>query len=278
MAKVRSRSGSIKQGFLEVPGGQIHYLAAGEGPNLVLLHLTTSSSDGYADIIPILATRYKVIAMDRFGHGGSDEPPDGLQIEHLVDTVIHFLDALGMGRSHILGQHTGSYEAIEVAIAQPERVAKLVLVGVPNWTPEERAQRVAKDFEEMEYGIELKMDGSHLKGEWEFRVEHTGTPATTPEIMHRIVMASIKSTRARRNISIAVAKHDISKRLPLVRAPILFMSGEYDRQMGDLNRQSSLLPPDVPTETAVIKGAGNYAAMEKPEEFARLVMDFLAKP
>ena len=275
MAGDRSR---IKQGFVDIPEGQIHYRTAGDGPALLLLHLTTFSSDVFSDVMPILATRYKVIAMDRFGHGGSDPLPEEVTIEVLTRAVINFLDALHVDRSYILGQHTGCYEGIEVAIAQPERVEKLVLVGLPDRTPEERAQQAAKDLGEPDRRKEPKMDGAHLKREWDHRIEYAGTPAIAPEIMHRIFMAAIKSTAAVRHISLAVARHDIRKRLPLVRTPTLFMCGESDHHIGDLNGQRSLLPPDVPAETVVIKGAGTYAPMQNPEEYAGLVMSFLAKP
>ena len=160
----------VKQAFVDLPEGQIHYLTAGEGPNLVLLHLTTSSSDSFSDIIPILATKYRVIAMDRWGHGGSDEPPDNVDLANLVNTFVQFMDALDIDRAFILGQHTGSYEAIEFAIAQPERVEKLILVGVPDWDDEDRQRRVEAELTRPEYGLELKMDGSHLKLQWDCRI------------------------------------------------------------------------------------------------------------
>ena len=268
----------VKQAFVDLPEGQVHYRTAGEGPNLVLLHLTTSSSDGFSDIIPVLATKYRVIAMDRLGHGGSDELPDNIEMDYLVNAFVHFMDALKLDRAFILGQHTGTYEAIEFAIAQPERVEKLILVGLPDWSEEQRAQRMAEELPMPEYGSVPKMDGSHLKEEWDYRMDFAGNSLTTPEIMHRVVMASTLSTRSRRNISIAVAKHNINYRLPLLKVPTLFMCGELDHQMGSLDRQKSLLPPGVPAETAVIESAGNYAAMEKPQEFARLMMEFLEKP
>ncbi len=268
----------VKQAFVDLPEGQIHYLTAGEGPNLVLLHLTTSSSDSFSDIIPILATKYRVIAMDRWGHGGSDEPPDNVDLANLVNTFVQFMDALDIDRAFILGQHTGSYEAIEFAIAQPERVEKLILVGVPDWDDEDRQRRVAAELTRPEYGLELKMDGSHLKLQWDCRIAYDSTPLSTPDVMHRIVMEAIKTTRCRRNISISVAKHNINYRLPLLRVPTYFMCGDLEHVGSDLERQKALLPAGVPTGSAYIKGAGDYAAMEAPQEFARLMMEFLAKP
>ena len=125
-----SSSIPIKQGFADVPEGQIHYRTAGEGPTLLLLHLTTASSDIYADVMPILATRFRVIAMDRFGHGSSDPLPEVVTIEVLTRCVINFMDALGVERTSIVGQSTGCHEAVELAITELNRVEKLVLARI----------------------------------------------------------------------------------------------------------------------------------------------------
>ena len=87
-------------------------------------------------------------------------------------------------------------------------------------------------------------------------------------------MEAIKTTRCRRNISISVAKHNINYRLPLLRVPTYFMCGDLEHVGSDLERQKALLPAGVPTGSAYIKGAGDYAAMEAPQEFARLMMEF----
>ena len=90
----------VKQGYVDLPEGQIHYQTAGNGPPLLLLHLTNFSTDLFADVIQILATRHRVIAMDRAGHGTSVPPPEGLRVEDLARTVADFLDALGVAYLH----------------------------------------------------------------------------------------------------------------------------------------------------------------------------------
>lgn len=75
-----------------------------------------------------------------------------------------------------------------------------------------------------------------------------------------------------------VLRHHISQRLPLLKVPTLFMAGEHDYMRPHMERHLSLLPPDTPVETAVIEGAGDFAALERPQEFARIVMDYLVKP
>ena len=262
---------SIKQAFVDLPKAQIHYRTAGDGPPLLLLHPTTFSSQAYLEVMSILADRFRVIAMDRFGHGGSDPPPEDVTVKDLARAVVDFLDALGVGRTSIMGAHTGSYEAIEVAASHPQRVNKLVLTGAPNWSEEERAQRLTLRARVPD------MDGSHLMEMWRWRKEFI-TSSTTPEILHRAVMTALLSLSSAIHIMHAMARHYIDDRVPLVQAPTLFLSGEHDQHVRHLEHHRSLMSPTTPVETVIIKDAGIFAPMEKPEEFAQILMDFLAKP
>ena len=264
-------TGSIRRAYVQLPEGQIHYRTVGEGPPLLLLHLTSFSSDVYTKVMPILAARYRVIAMDRFGHGGSDPPPEGVTVEALAKTVVNFLDSLGVERTSIVGQHTGAYEAIEVALAHPQRVNKLVLVACPDWNEEERVERLARR------GADPEMDGSHIMDVWQFRREFIA-PSTTQEILHRAVMAALASMGTSVSILHAMTRHHIGERLPMLQAPTLFMAGEHDHQGGHVDRHMSAMADTTPVEKSVIPGGGDFVALEKPEEYARLVMDFLAKP
>ena len=267
------RANAVKRGFVELPKGTIHYRTAGSGPPLLLLHNATGSSAYFLDVLPLLAAKYKAMAMDIFGHGDSDPPPEGFRIEDAARTVINFLDALGVGRTHILGQHTGSGIAAEVAVSYPHRVDRLVLVGSPDWDEEARieARRVVDPV------VDLSMDGSHMLHVWRER-EGPATPLTSVETVHRATMTALQSLWWASEVHHWVEDQYLSERLPLVQSPTLLMAGEHDTMVGYIDRHRALLPQSRPGATAVIKGAGDYAAMEKPREWARLVLDFLEKP
>ena len=265
---------SIRQGYVDLPEGQIHYRTAGDGPPLLLLHIASFSSDQFLDVLPTLAGENWVIAMDRFGHGTSDPPPDEVSVQDLAATTVQFLDNLGVDRVSILGQHTGASEAVEVAIGHPHRVRKLVLASCPDWTDEDRAQWMGQmDL----LKPEPKIDGSHMVELWRQRQEHA-SPATTPDIMNKVVLGALQNMSAVPPILKGVLGHHISQRLPLLKVPTLFMAGEHDYMRPHMERHRSLLPQGTAGETAVIQGAGDFAALERPEEFARIVMEYLAKP
>lgn len=122
LIQVGRRDVSMRQGYVDLPEGQIHYRMAGTGPPLLLLHITSFSSDQFLQVLPILGTSNRVIAMDRFGHGTSDPPPSDLSAQDLAATTIRFLDKLGVNHAAVLGQHTGASEAVEMAISHPNRV------------------------------------------------------------------------------------------------------------------------------------------------------------
>ena len=202
-------------------------------------------------------------------HGDSDPPPVGFHIGDAARTVVSFLDALGAGLSHVLGQHTGAAIAAEMAALYPDRVEKLVLVGSPDWGEEKRVRLRQKKSP----AVELNMDGSHLLEVWEQR-RHLATDSTSVEIMHRAAMSALQALWWWPTVHHWVEDQYLTKRLPLIRSPTLFMCGEHDTMVRHLDRHKSLLQQGTPTEKVLLAGTGDFAAMEKPKEFAQSVLNF----
>ena len=118
----------IEHRYIEVPGGTIHCAIAGRGAPVLLLHQTPRSWDEYRDVLPLLAPRYRAIAIDTLGYGDSSKPPLGSDsIEHWAAAAVGALDALGIERFAVVGHHTGAVIAAEIAAAWPDRVEAAVL-------------------------------------------------------------------------------------------------------------------------------------------------------
>ena len=102
------RADGMKRGYADTPEGQIHYVIAGEGDALVLIHQMVRSSRMWLKVMPLLAEKYKVVAVDMLGHGFSASPPiEGDTVSILADSVVHTMDELGIPKAHVLGLHTG---------------------------------------------------------------------------------------------------------------------------------------------------------------------------
>lgn len=134
----RVLAGSSARGrHIEVaPGRQVHVIEAGEGPPLVLLHGSGPTALLFLPLLERLSG-LRAIAVDRPGFGLSD--PVDLPRERYRDAAVEcldsVLDALGLDETALLGNSMGGTWALWYALAHPDRVRRLVLLGAPPLLP-----------------------------------------------------------------------------------------------------------------------------------------------
>ncbi len=258
----------MKRFYVDIPEGQMHYQTEGSGPPLLLVHQTRMSSDEYSEMIPLLAKRYRVFAVDLLGHGPSDRPPAEFTIEDHARSLVHFLDATGVKMASIVGHHVGSRVAVETAATWPERVDRLVLSGCAYYTPEER-EVLPKDPKYS--GLDVTLEGEFLSELWRRYKANFCLPVSS-EVLCRVVAISLVAMAKPYNIHEAVFKHDIDRPLRRVKCPTLFVSGDKDVFYNKLDLVKKLVPG---SQTRVIPGGGYFVCLEKPEEFAQVIRDFV---
>ncbi len=262
---------TVTHSYVKIPGGQVHYQAAGRGDPLLLLHQTSQSSEEYSEVLPILAKKFRAVAMDIPGHGGSFLPPDGFRIEDHAACVVQFLDALHVRKTSIVGHHVGSRIAVEVAATWPERVDRLVLSGCPWYSAEELKQLPNNP---MYRGIEVTPDGSFLSGLWAMYRSRWKSDLK-PDVLCKLVSIHMWALSRSFDIHEAASKHDIDPRLRIIKSPTLLVSASGDSFLNKLGIISKIVPG---SRTQVIDGAGYFVALEKPAEFARVIQEFLLAP
>ena len=120
---------------IEVLGQQIHYIEAGSGPTVVLLHGLGADSTTWLPTLPVLAPHFHVYALDQIGFGKSAKPMIPYRPRTLVDFLAGFLDQLGIEKATLVGSSLGGWTATAFAIDHPARVDKLVLVGAAGLAP-----------------------------------------------------------------------------------------------------------------------------------------------
>ncbi|WP_411375722.1 alpha/beta fold hydrolase [Arthrobacter sp. MPF02] len=99
-------------------------------PPLLLLHAWGESRHCFDRLVPRL-TGCRVYAPDLRGQGGADKPADGYSLAEQAEDAAGILDALGVPRAAVVGSSSGGYVAQQLAVAHPEKVVALVLVGSP---------------------------------------------------------------------------------------------------------------------------------------------------
>jgi len=122
----------------EVKGVKLHYLTAGHGPPLILLHGYAETSRMWRPAIPALARRFTVIAPDLPGIGDSSIPEKGLDMKSAGATLHDLARSLGFSKVEVVGHDIGLMVAYAYAAQFPAEVEKLVLMdaflpGVEGW-------------------------------------------------------------------------------------------------------------------------------------------------
>lgn len=115
--------------YTTVDGCRLRYIKTGQGPNLVLLHTLRTQLDIFQKVIPTLAERYTIYAMDFPGHGYSDIPLVDYEPKLFVDTVTGFLDALDIQEATLAGISIGGTIALLIAAQHNPRVKKVVAIN-----------------------------------------------------------------------------------------------------------------------------------------------------
>lgn len=116
----------------------MHYVEAGHGEPLILIHGWPQSSHCWHKVMPALAEKYRVIAPDLRGFGASDKTCLPLSRAQLAADIISLLDALDIKQAHIIGHDWGGMVAFKLALDFPDRVKKLCLIDCstthwPHW-------------------------------------------------------------------------------------------------------------------------------------------------
>ncbi|HEV7769871.1 MAG TPA: alpha/beta hydrolase [Solirubrobacterales bacterium] len=126
----------VSHHWVDARGIRFHYAEAGTGDEVVLcLHGWPQHWYEWRHLMPALADRYRVIALDLRGYGWSDAPPSGYEKEEMADDVLAVLDALGIERVKLVGHDWGAWIGFLLALKAPERFERYLALNIlPPWT------------------------------------------------------------------------------------------------------------------------------------------------
>ena len=258
---------------LTLHGARIHYEREGAGIPVIFLHAGIADARMWAAQADFFAKDFDVIRPDTRGYGASD-----LAHGPWSDTedLLALIDALDLKPAHLVGCSMGGAIAIDFALQHPERISKLVLVGATFggfvFRPEHKplfakvmAAREASDFEAWNNAmIELFVDGPRRRPGY--------VAKEIRELVHDMNERAVR-TDAEQTPPVDM-EPPASERLGEITAPTLVVIGDED--VPTALEASDQLAEAIPNaRKVVIHDAAHLPNMEHPDEFNRLVLDFL---
>ena len=124
-----------------INGVRLHWVQAGEGPLVILLHGFPEFWYSWRHQIPVLSTRFCVVAPDMRGYNLSEKPQSGYDIETLTADVLALIRSLGEEKAIIIGHDWGGVIAWAFAARFPDATEKLVIMNAPHPGRGSRADR-----------------------------------------------------------------------------------------------------------------------------------------
>lgn len=257
----------------------IGYGEAGEGEPLICLHGTGPGASGvsnFARNIGPLSERYKVIVPDlpRFGRSSKvviTEP----RLDYLSRVIRGLMDAVGVNRAHFVGNSMGGQAALKLAIDAPERVGRLVLVApaplrhsVFTPMPADAVRQIAGYYQG---------EGPSREKMRRLLTSLVHDPAlVTDELLDQRYTASIDPEVLAANAGPPWAVQSLDGELEQATAPALLVWGIEDRA-SPFDQAITMLRRLPDARLRVFARCGHSVQLEHPEEFNRLVLDFLAE-
>lgn len=270
----------ISRHFVDIAAGEVHLRTAGTGGAvpLVMFHASPGSSKQLEPLIRALARSRRVIAPDTLGNGDSSAPPGvAPEIDVFAEAHREALDQLGVDRFDAYGTHTGANMAIELAIRYPERVRRVILDGVSNYTDAERDDMLRHHAPP----ITLDDRGAYLLWIWHFvrdaylfwpwyrreagATRRVGLPP--PEVLYEKVLEVLKAARTYHLSYNAAIRYPKTERLSRITRPTLVACAKSDMLLTYLESVVALVPG---ARRAVTPGTG------RPEHLAETVRVFEA--
>jgi pimeloyl-ACP methyl ester carboxylesterase len=260
------------KGYASCPLGQVHYRAIGPtgATPILLIHQTPIGLAEYVDVQPAFAAAgRRSIAADNPGYGFSDPVEGDVTVAALADNLRSLCDALQLPKVVVAGHHTGAAIAAAFAARHPSLTAAVVLHGVPLYTAEERADRLARPSP----AFVPKEDGSHLSDLYRAIGKYVGIDDQT---LSSVTWATLGAILAGTGSPVyrAIFAHDMAPDLRAIRAPTLVLTDAAD-PLHAHDRRAIELRPDF--EFIVFSTGGSFALMREPARWARLVADFAAR-
>jgi 2-succinyl-6-hydroxy-2,4-cyclohexadiene-1-carboxylate synthase len=245
---------------------RLHAEISGSGTRLVLVHGFSQTGRSWGRLVPHFAETHQVMCVDLPGHG------DSATISEDLAGSAELLGAAG-ARATYIGYSMGGRVALHLALARPDLVERLVLLGATGGLDSEQERADRRDADE-QLANDLERDGvDAFLTRWLANplFEHLPHDQAALDDRRRNSVAGLAASLRRTGTG---TQQPLWARLHALEMPVLVLAGEYDikfRAIGE--RIASTMGRNC--EFGVVPAAGHAAHLERPDAFEKIVTEFL---
>ena len=261
---------SMREEFVNIDGSKIRYIKTGSSKkNLVLIHGLGASAERWEPVLPYFGKHYNVIVPDLIGFGYSDKPNTDYTAEFFAKFVSSFVETLGLDRTSIMGSSLGGQIAVEYTAANQQSVDRLILVSpagaMKQSTPALDAYVMAALYPDTE---SAKNAFTMMTGNNKYVNQNVIDGFIQRMRLPNAKFAFMSTLLGSRNAP------EITTRLEKILVPTLVVWGDLDPVI-PITYAEKFVREIRDCRFYQMENCGHTPYVEDPENFAKLVLDFL---
>lgn len=261
-------------GFLTVQGAPLYYEVTGQGQPLLFIHAGIADSRMWDEQFLVFAQDYRVIRYDLRGFGKSQFPAGSFANYEDPAALLH---SLNVEKTHVIAVSFGGKVAVDFALLHPEMVSSLVLVA-----PTIGGEHLTEDVLDFIREEESLLERDDLKAATDLNIRFwVDGPRRTPDQVDPEVRRRVYEMQYHAfTVSVPEGVEELMieppaiRRLGEIRVPALIIVGDCDLP-GKIALAQQLAEHLPFAQLQIIKDAAHMVSMERPQEFNRIVLDFL---
>jgi len=284
--KPNPQTSSITEKFVTVDGLRVRYIESGRGPAVVMIHGNAGSIEDFEfGVIQTLSLNYRVVAVDRPGHGKSDRPnATTVNVEYQARLVHQALLSLGVTQPVLVGHSWGAALALSYALQYPTEVSALILVA-PAAYPDAGESRFLQAMNkppimgEITLLLARSILGRHaLKGV----LRRAFSPQPLPDDYFRWVASSwLRRKQLKAYLddesSFNASLRNLYRRYPEITVPVVILTGDHDQIVSATENAYRLKDSIVNSQLVELKDTGHEIPQTRPESI-RNALSLITSP
>jgi pimeloyl-ACP methyl ester carboxylesterase len=269
-----------EEGFADSSGVKIHYVTAGKGPLVMLLHGFPDYHYTLRDQMPALAKRFQAVAIDLRGYNKSDQPKgvENYAIEKLVDDVAAVLKHFKRDKAIIVGHDWGGAIAWTFAMMHPEQTERLVILNLPH--PKGLLRELANNPQQRknsQYARNFQKEDAAKNVSAEMLVRWVQEPKARAKYLEAMRRSSLEGMLNYYKGNYPREPYKDDRKFPPVKCPVLMFHGLKDTALlpGALDGTWQWLEKDLTLVT--IPQAGHFVHRDAPEIVTKTMVRWLTQ-